>query len=426
MSEQADTLEKPKEATSKLESPPPPAPPQGKVTSEDLDFISDCRAAFLQEKMTYANVAIATIIAFAVVFLLWASKAEVDEVTRGQGSVIPSASVHSVQNLEGGIISSFATEVGAKVEAGQTLLRLDDTAYEASFNEAQIKLETLYATEARLKAESTHSNSIEFPQSIVEHRPDLVLTESQLFDARRNSYLTKVSHAESSLELKTREWEITKPLADSGVVSKIEIIRLETAVNDAQAQLEQTKADYMSEVVATFNDTTAQINQLEQNIITYQDKLERTNIRSPINGIVNKVHLQNIGGIVRSGEPIVDIVPIEGGFLVEADVTPQDIAFIEEGMDATVKITAYDFAIFGGLRGTVAHISSDTISNEKGERFYKVRVKTGERSLKNSSEDLPILPGMEVQLDILTGKKTILQYLLKPLMRAKMNAFTEK
>ncbi len=436
MSEETKTIDAPepkapdaKENTVPKSSAPPASPPppaDKKVTSEDLDFISDCRAAFLQEKMTYANVAIVTIIAFVLVFVVWANFAEVDEITRGQGTVIPSASVHLVQNLEGGIVKEFYTEQGATVEKGQKLLQIDATAFQAAYNETETKLETLLATTARLKAEIDATDSIEFPSSIVEKRQDLVESATLLFNARRNSQTAKVEHSTSSLALKQREWDITKPLADSGVVSQIELLRLETAVNDANSQLKQVEADYMSELVTTYNESSAQINQLKQSIQTYQDKVLRSTVLAPISGIVNEIHIQNIGGIIRAGEPIIEIVPIEGGLLVEADITPQDIAFIHEGMDATVKITAYDFSIYGGLRGKVEQIGADTLTNEKGDQFYKVRVKTGDRSLDNSGQEMPVMPGMVVQLDILTGKKTVLQYLLKPLFRAKMNAFSER
>ena len=219
---------------------------------------------------------------------------------------------------------------------------------------------------------------------------------------------------------------MTRPLADSGVVSQVELLRLETLVNDIEGQLEREWSDYKSEVVSQNNEYKTRHKQIEETLLAYQDKIYRTSITAPISGFVNKVHIKTLGGVLQPGAPIIEIVPNEDSLLVQADISPSDIAFISLQQEATVKLTAYDFSIYGGLNGTVEHISADTFLNEKGESFYKILVRTGDRSLQTSGQELKIIPGMVAQVDIKTGKKSVLDYVLKPLIRAKMNAFTER
>ena len=397
-----------------------------KVQTEDLDFIADCKAAFLEEKMPYANILLFAITAFVVVFIIWAANAKVNEVTRGQGKVIPSGSTKIVQSLEGGILSDIYIEEGQTVEEGQVLLLIDDTAFSANYRENKAGYDNLLAKVARLNAEASESETIDFPQIILDNRQDLVKSETTLFNTRRTSLIRNEEYLSKSLELKRSELDITQPLAETGVVSRVELLRLETAVNDLEGKLLKIRADYMNEVMAQRNETSSKLEQLEESIGAYEDKVKRATIRSPVYGTINKVHINTIGGVIQPGAPIVEIVPLEGSLLVEANINPSDIAFIRPKQKATVKLTAYDFSIYGGLDGTVEQISADTFTNEQGESFYQIKVRTGDRSLRNNDEELSIIPGMVVEVDILTGKKSILDYLLKPLLRARMNAFSER
>ncbi|MCH6255303.1 HlyD family efflux transporter periplasmic adaptor subunit [Puniceicoccaceae bacterium K14] len=397
-----------------------------KIQPDDLDFVSDCRAAFLEEKMSYANLAILTIIVFIIAFVAWASVAEVNEITRGQGTIIPVGSTQTVQNLEGGIISEFRVQEGQTVAKGDILLQIDDTAYRAALTEQALQRQSLLAIEARLNAEIKGLETIAFPSEISEQRPDLVAEQIALFEARALSRTTNLDNLNSSLELRSKELEITKPLADKGIVSQIELLRLQTSVSETTGQITQFKNDFLTESIETRNETSTQIAQLEESLKSIQNKITRATVQSPIDGIVNTIHSKNIGAVIRSAEPILEIVPQHGNLVVEADVTPQNIAFIHPGQEVTVKVTAYDFSIYGGLKGKVDHIASNTYTNEKGESFYKIHVSTSDRSLQNADTTLPIIPGMVVEVDILTGKKTVLGYLMKPLLRAKMNALSER
>ncbi len=399
---------------------------KNKVQAEDLDFIADCKSAFLEEKMPYANTLLFAITAFVITFIIWAANANVNEVTRGQGKVIPSGSTQIVQSLEGGILSEIYVKEGQKVKKDQVLLLIDDTAFSANFRESKAGYENLLAKVARLNAEASNSESIDFPATILENRKDLVESETTLFKTRRANLLSNEEYLSRSLELKRRELDITKPLAETGVVSQVELLRLETAVNDLEGELLKKRADYMNEVMANRNESSSKLEQIEETIHAYEDKVKRATLRSPVYGTINKIHINTKGGVIQPGAPIVEIVPLDGSLLVEANINPSDIAFIRPKQQATVKLTAYDFSIYGGLDGTVEQISADTFTNEQGESFYQIKVRTGDRSLRTNEEELSIIPGMVVEVDILTGKKSILDYLLKPLLRAKMNAFSER
>ena len=401
--------------------------PEGKVQPSDLDFIADCKAAFLEEKMPYANVLLLTIVGIVSAFLLWAYHSKVSELTRGQGKVIPSESTQIVQSLEGGILFDLFVSESCFVEKGQVLAKLDDTAILSTYRESLIERDNLVAKIARLDAESQELGNVRFPKYLEESNADLVTSETLLFQTRRDQINTNQERLQKSLDLKSRELSITKPLADSGVVSQVELLRLETMVNDLEGQLEREKSKYLNEVVSQNNEYKTKLNQIEQSILAFEDRVSRTDIKAPLSGIVNKIHVKTLGGVLQPGAPIMEIVPIEDSLLVEAKISPSDIAFVKLEQEATVKLTAYDYSIYGGLEGEVARISADTFINEEdGQSYYQILIQTGERSLKTTTERFEILPGMVAQVDIKTGKKSVLDYLSKPLMRAKMNAFTER
>ena len=401
--------------------------PEGKVQPSDLDFIADCKAAFLEEKKPYANVLLLTIVGIVSAFLLWAYHSKVSELTRGQGKVIPSGSTQIVQSLEGGILFDLFVSESCFVEKGQVLAKLDDTAILSTYRESLIERDNLVAKIARLDAESQELGNVHFPKYLEESNADLVTSETLLFQTRRDQINTNQERLQKSLDLKSRELSITKPLADSGVVSQVELLRLETMVNDLEGQLEREKSKYLNEVVSQNNEYKTKLNQIEQSILAFEDRVSRTDIKAPLSGIVNKIHVKTLGGVLQPGAPIMEIVPIEDSMLVEAKISPSDIAFVKLEQEATVRLTAYDYSIYGGLEGEVARISADTFLNEEdGQSYYQILIQTGERSLKTTTERFEILPGMVAQVDIKTGKKSVLDYLSKPLMRAKINAFTER
>ena len=397
------------------------------VQSEDLDFIADCKAAFLEERMPYANLLLLVVIGIVAAFIVWAYQSQVSELTRGQGKVIPSGSTQIVQSLEGGIVDELLTQEGQYVESGSTLAKLNDTILQTSYRESLVERDNLVAKIARLDAESSGLAGIRFPEALIESCPELVASEQLLFDTRREKITSSQSRLRKSLDLKRKELDITRPLAESGVVSQVELLRLETMVNDLEGQIEKEKSEYLNEVVSQNNEYKTSLSQIEQTILAYEDKIARVNIKAPVSGIVNKVHIKTLGGVLQPGAPIVEIVPAEDTLLIEAKISPSDIAFVKLDQEATVKLTAYDYSIYGGLEGFVERISADTFLNEEdGQSYYHILIRTGERSLKTTDQTFETLPGMIAQVDIKTGKKSILDYMLKPLLRAKMNAFTER
>lgn len=397
------------------------------VQTEDLDFIADCKAAFLEERMPCANLLLLVVIGIVSAFIVWAYQSQVSELTRGQGKVIPSGSTQIVQSLEGGIVDELLTQEGQFIEKGSTLAKLDDTILQTFYRESLVERDNLMAKIARLDAESQGLESIRFPETLIESCPEIVSSEQLLFDTRREKINSSQSRLNKILALKKKELDITRPLAESGVVSQVELLRLETMVNDLEGQIEKERSEYLNEVVSQNNEYKTSLSQIQQTVLAYEDKIERASIKAPLSGIVNKVHIKTLGGVLQPGAPIMEIVPAEDTLLVEAKISPSDIAFIKLGQEATVKLTAYDYSIYGGLEGVVEQISADTFLNEEdGQSYYHILVRTGERSLKTTDQTFDILPGMIAQVDIKTGKKSILDYMLKPLLRAKMNAFTER
>lgn len=392
----------------------------------DLDFVSDTKAAFLENRSPLASLLLFSIVGLISAFVFWASTSEVNEITRGQGKVVPTQFLQVVQSLEGGILSELNIAEGDIVEKGDSLLRIDSTAFSAARSESAAQRDNLMATIARLEAESNDSDQIAFPSYILANRPDLTKSEQTLFESRRSNLAGSITHLKKSLEIKNKELSITIPLAEKGIVSQVELLRLQSAVNDTESELIRVQSDYTKEVLTQRNDTRSKLEQIQQSMLAFEDKIRRTDVTSPVTGTINRVNFNTIGGVIRSGEPIVEIVPHESDMIVEANVMPKDIGFIHPGQEATVKLTAYDFSIYGGLKGTVEHISADTFTDERGDSYYTIRVRTGERSLKTTSQAFKVIPGMQVEVDILTGKKTVLDYVFKPLLRAKMNALTER
>lgn len=392
----------------------------------DLDFVSDSKAAFLENRSPYASLLLFLIVGIISGFLYWASTSELNEITRGQGKVVPTEYLQVVQSLEGGILAALKVAEGDIVSKGDSLLQIDSTAFRAAKSESSAQRDNLTAMIARLDAEAENRDEITFPKHIVENRPDLVTTERRLFESRRANLDTSVQHLARSLELKKRELDITLPLAEKGIVSQVEMLRLQSLVNDIESDLNRIRSESTRTALEQGNEAKGQIEGLDQNILALEDKIRRADVRSPVTGTINKINFNTIGGVIRSGEPIVEIVPHQSDLIVEANVPPANIGFLHPGQKATVKLTAYDFSIYGGLEATIEQISADSFTDERGDSYYTIRLRTGDRTLKTSDQKLEIIPGMQAEVNILTGKKSVLDYLLKPLMRAKMNALTER
>ena len=352
-----------------------------------------------------------SILLFIGCALLWTSVAEIDEVTRGDGKVIPSRQVQVLQNLEGGIVAEILVAEGDVVEKGQVLIRLDNTQFASALREGETHCMEHRAKAARLEAEADQKEFVA-PKVVLKNYPEFVKREYELYKARKGQF----TRQEESLE---KELEMMRPLVDQGAVSEIEVLRLER-------KLDELRDDYCTGARTELNDLLVEISRLQQSNQVLRDKLKRTEITAPLKGIIKQVNVNTVGGVIQPGMDVLEIVPLNDSLLVEARIAPSNIGFIHPGQKVMVKITAYDFSIYGGLVGEIENIGADTIVDDENQSFYRIRVRTEKNTLGTDEEPLPIIPGMSASVDILTGKKTILHYLLKPVLRAKEKAFRER
>jgi adhesin transport system membrane fusion protein len=351
-----------------------------------------------------------SILIFFVCILVWASLAEVDQVIRGQGKVIPSRHVQVLQSLEGGVVSDIFVDEGDIVEKGQLLIKLDDTQVAAALRENKAHCMEHRATAARLKAEAEKSE-FRAPDKVLKEYPEYVKREYELYLARKEQH-------ERLMKSLQKELDMMQPLIKEGAVSELDILKLERKLDEVEDQ-------YCTESRQQLNELRGEISRLEESNEILADKLEKTKIKAPLKGIVKQVMVKTVGGVIKPGVDLIEIVPLDDTLLIEAKVLPSDIAFLHPGQMVTVKFSAYDYTIYGGLKGEIETISADSIVEENNESFYKITVRTEKSKLGNDEEPLPIIPGMSVTVDIITGKKTILEYLLKPVMRAKEMALRE-
>ncbi|MDH3763626.1 MAG: HlyD family type I secretion periplasmic adaptor subunit [Gammaproteobacteria bacterium] len=352
-----------------------------------------------------------SILLFIACVLLWTSVAEIDEVTRGEGKVIPARQVQVLQNLEGGIVAEILVAEGDLVDQGQVLIRLDNTQFSAALREGETHCMEHRAKVARLEAEAAQKDFV-IPKEVLAKYPEFVKREYELYRARKGQF----ARQEDSLQ---KELDMMRPLVEQGAVSEIEVLRLERKLNELQD-------DYCTGARTELNDLLVEISRLQQSNQMLRDKLKRTEITAPLKGIIKQVKVNTIGGVIQPGMDVIEIVPLNDSLLIEARIAPANIGFIHPGQKVMVKITAYDFAIYGGLVGEIENIGADTIVDDESGSFYRIRVRTDKNKLGTDQDPLPIIPGMSATVDILTGKKTVLHYLLKPVLRAKEMAFRER
>jgi adhesin transport system membrane fusion protein len=433
----------------------------------DAEFVLGRAGADLQMPRGFAHLLLFTIAAFLVVFFAWARWAELEEVTRGEGKVIPSSQVQVVQNLEGGIVAELLVREGAIVERGQVLVRIDNVRAASGLRESRQRYLALLGALGRLRAE-VGETAIALAPEVLTEAPEVAQNERALYRARQEALqseldvlrsqalqreqelaelATRLGQLERSHAFALEELEITEPLATSRVVSKVQLLRLqrevsdlageleatrlavprvETALREAKRRIEERQLSFRAEAQRELNAVQAEAAALHEVITAEADMVSRTEVRSPVRGTVKQLFVNTVGGVIQPGADLIEIVPLEDNLLVEAKVRPADIAFLHPGQPAVVKVTAYDFGIYGGLDAVVEDISADTITDDKGESFYRVRVRTHDNALHKAEEPLPIIPGMTTQVDILTGEKTVLDYLLKPILRAKERALRER
>lgn len=434
---------------------------------EDIDFMSEQVAASLLWPRFFSRVMLWAMFVFVIIALVWAGLSTVDEITVATGKVVPSSQVQVIQNLEGGIVSRISVQVGEVVKKGQLLVQLDETRFSSSNKENQGKLESLQAKISRLTAEA-YNKPFERPAQLLKGRPELVEHELALYMARQRELEANIAvlrqqadqrsqeidekrsretQLQQSLKLVEQELSMTRPLMQQGVVSEVEVLRLERQVNDLKGDLASTRIaiprlsagvqeirnrieglnmKFRSEAMNELSHARDEYASNSAIDIAIGDRLTRTAIRSPVNGIIKQIMVNTVGGVIQPGMNLMEIVPIEDDLLIEARVRPSDIAFLHPGQEALVKISAYDFSIYGGLPGTLERISADTITNEKGEGFYQITVRTKASTLTKYKDQMAIIPGMQATVDIKTGKKTILSFILKPIIKTKENALRER
>ncbi|OSI13338.1 HlyD family type I secretion periplasmic adaptor subunit [Neisseria canis] len=404
---------------------------QESVKSSDLKLVNDLNAALQKEKHHGQFWVIILFFVFLVVFVIWAYNSPLEEVTRGNGSVIPSSREQVIQSLDPGTISEMKVKEGDIVEKGQILLRLDDTRSSAVLRESEAKVANLEAMAARLKAEA-YGGPLNFPSGI---SPALKQREQAAYVARRRAVVDAVQGLRMSKAALDREISITAPMVKQGVVSEVELLRMQRESSDLAAQIAERQNRYMADANNELVQTESELAQAKENMAMRADPVSRSLIRAPLRGIVKDVKINTVGGVVNAGQDILNIVPLDEKLLVEAYIRPQDVAFLRPGLPAVVKISAYDYAIYGGLDGKVTLISPDTISNQArtdelkldpNQVYYRILVQTDANSLKDrNGKDMPIIPGMVATVDVKTGEKTVFQYLIKPITRMKQ-ALTER
>lgn len=352
-------------------------------------------------------------------FIIWADWAELVEVSTGVGKVIPSSKEQVIQSLEGGILTELKVQEGDIVQAGEVLARLDPTQTRSGLGESAARYRAALAKSIRLEAE-LEDKALEFPESLLEY-PELLEEERRLYLSRKQRLKTTLASIDSALALLEKELKISRDLLSSGAASQVEVIRLERQKSELTLKRKETYSDYVVQARENLAQANAEVESLSSVLLGHNDALQRLTLRSPVRGIVKNIEVTTVGGIIPRNGQLMTIVPLDDKLLIEAQISPRDIAFIRPGLKASVKITAYDYSIYGGLEGKVVTISPDTIRDEveKDVFYYRVNIQTDKDVLENErGQEFPIVPGMIASVDIKTGEKTLLSYLMKPLNRA--------
>lgn len=407
-----------------------PTQPTGKVKADDLKFMHDLQGALIAQKTPFSMIILYTITLVVVVALVWAHFARVEEITRGDGKVIPASREQLIQSLEGGILEELNVQEGDIVEKGQILLKIDPTRAGASYGESLSKVQGLKGSIARLRAEA-YDTPLTFPPDIAGIE-SIVRDETQAYNARLKTLNESVEALKRSLTLAQNEVSLSEPLARRGLMSDVEILRLKRQANEFSLQITERTNRFRSDANSELNRLESELAQAEEILRGRQDVMNRTTVVAPVRGTVNNIRVTTRGGVIQQGAEIMTLIPLEDNLLVEAKIKPSDVAFIHPGLPATVKITAYDYAIYGGLNGVVEHLSSDTLIDEEKARqgrgdstYYRVFVRTDRAALQVKDKSFPIMPGMVANVEIRTGEKTILSYILKPILKAR-EAFRER
>lgn len=436
-------------------------------SEQDLRFMSSLSAAVVQKSTNSSQALVWIFLVLVVAFVSWASLATIDEVTRASGKIIPSHQIQKVQYLEGGIVAEILVREGDFIKKNQPLIKIDNVGFKTRFQESKIRLFELKAKAARLKAQ-IDGKKISFGKVAKKEFSEIVKHEKSLFKSsmaqlkqkidilneqlkqRKNEILeaeNKKDELSHRYKLINEEIDMTQPLVNRHLLSEVEILklkrqaskmngdieaiilslpRLKSKISEARKSIKEARLGFSNKAKKEYNEVISEIARIEQTQALLKDKVYKTVLRSPVDGTVKQLLANTVGGVIHPGSDIIEIVPLEDSLVSEVKVRPSDIAYLHLNQEAIVKFSAYDFSIYGGLHGKVIHISADTITNERGESYYLVRIETDSSFLGSAEKPLKIMAGMTVTVDILTGEKTILDYIMKPIFKAKENALRER
>ena len=456
-----------------------------KVSQQDLEMADDVYGAMLTEVPSLHRLTIWAMATLICSFLIWAYFSALQQVTSGTGKVIPSTQVQIIQSLDGGVLQKLFVQEGMQVKKNQPIASIDDTRFRSDFAEQKQEVDSLRANVIRLRAELSsilignntqwqrqieiNKNIPVYPKDLEQNAQLMVARQKEEYSERLDNLInqlaiqeqkiqqreqevaelnSKISTLQISYKIANKELDLTKPLAEKNIVSKIELYKLERSVNDLKGELSavrllspklksalqesilnrrETVLVYRAETRAELNELQNKLSRINESQVGAQDKVTKALILSPVVGTIKTIKINTLGGVIKPGETIAEIVPTEDKLMIEAKIKPRDIGFIYPGLPAVVKITAYDFARYGGLTGKVEHISADTTLDEDGNSFYLIRVRTQASSIKNKQGDeMPIIPGILTQVDVITGERTILEYILNPILRANEAALRER
>lgn len=433
----------------------------------ETEYMPELAGSLLEDTPTLTRITVWLASFLLISALAWAKFAVLEEVTMGEGKAIPSSKIQVIQNLEGGIVAEILVREGQLVDKGDVLLRLDDTRFLSSRGESDADRMALTARLARLEAEA-EGKALVMPDEISASFPQLVADEMALFDSRQDrlhseqrtlnaqlrqktqelaEFTSKQQQYRSSLSLIQQELNMSKPLVSSGAISQVEILRLrrsavemrgemnattlaipraQAGISEIKSKMEESEFAFRADAFKELNQTRPELQKITATSVAIEDRVSRTTVQSPVHGIIKQLKVNTIGGVVQPGSDLLEIVPLENNLLIEAKVRPQDVAFLRPGQKAMVKFSAYDYTIYGGLKAQLELISADTITDDKGNSFYLIQVRTDKNHLGSSEHPLLIIPGMIATVDIITGEKSVLDYLLKPVLKARSEALRER
>lgn len=433
----------------------------------DYQFMRTISAAVLEDAPRKLRMVLIIWMVTIFLALLWAAFSPIDEIVRGEGSVIPGGENQMIQHLEGGILTEIMVKEGQRVKVDDLLLRVDNLKSSSTYDSSQYKAAELSAKIIRLRAES--SGGLFAPTtSDMQNIPMQIAQERSLYDSNQErlksqlsglneQYIQKqnekleaegrINEQRHALELIREEVRITEPMVAQGIKPRVEFLklqrelsdvgeryhaiqasipRLSAAISEIRNKVQEVRSEFITKARLSLNESETEYKRVRAEGSALADQVTRTSIKSPIDGIVQKLFVNTVGGVIKPGDNLVEVVPTGGGLLIKAKIKPADIAFLYPGQKAVVKVTAYDFSIYGSLDGVVSTISPDTEIDQKENVYYIVKIQTNKKYLGTKEKPLKIIPGMMVNVDVITGQKTILEYILKPLLKAKQYTFTER